>query len=686
MGTNTKRFGHLIEFVDSLPGMGKTEAAINLMAEHLLSDVPGLLIYVAPTHELLLRVKDDRLIPLLRKATPRQLGSIRSYDSKVKSDLFLGSVVASIRRDIEGGYEAKGNVKINAQVNGVLLVTHSAFFRLPMALKNKEHVQIIFDEARKCVFEPSTLPMTDKEEELFNQYLQEDTLPGTSAFKKIVFNSSIEVQAELKAKLEVWKKKRKVHAAAYGRFISMVESLELGTTEVYCLRRESKNHRQTTFQFYEVHIPSKIFSGWKRVIVMSAFLKKTQLWAMFCRSTFVLNGKSQRMGQRKDGAWIPVPAGRNDTAYYHLKDITQTFIPKYRQREQQILKRYGQAVIVSLTGTSKTKATWKHLISSTKLNGIFVKDKEAAQHYQESFKIFCRSHAKQVSKLTSLDLKRIINPTTAGAETLSEFGQALRDWVDSVEKVADAPYLWYLRHGLSVAKQWFTSDTGLDRPLFLANKNHMSKLQRSYPQAKQRLEFLPHSCHGLDNYKDHCMVLFQAATNPKKEARDFYESQIPWYDYNQDHIVETAIQAVTRTSIRDTTQSDPVLIVVPDPYLAALLSERLNDAPIEYANEKYGVPSFSILYITKPDLTVTERGRKFRDTESGKTSAQKVKDSRALSPFWGKLNSKTVMLSKARKQFKETGDDKAFEKCQTLLKEQELLSEQHAKWVRESQW
>lgn len=670
-----RKFEHTIEYVDTLPGMGKTEGAVRLMADHLLDQkAKGLLIYVAPTTALLTKVRDERLIPKLRaaNASAATLDQIRLHESfSGKRQGRNVSVVTTIRREIEGSREMNGNVTVKALPKAVMLITHAAFFRLPLALKNKDNVTIIFDEARKCVFEPSTLNMTKAEEDLFSQYLAEDTLPGSTEYKRVSFVQDADVLIDLKATMEKWKRKRKLASVAYGRFISMVEALELKTTEVYCMRRNSSVKGQSSFQFYEVHIPAKVFSGWRRVIIMSAYLRQTQLWAMLCRGTIGLNGEVSHMKYNKTlQKWVPVKAAASSTAYYNLKDVTVKFINDYKKRKADIDRRYRQATIVSLTGDSATMPTWRDMISSTKLNGIFVKDDKTARMYSKQFKEFCVKHTADMKKLSVKDLRRLAEAADANEER-SPFAQALHEWINSVDRVASAPYMWYLRYGLKIARQWHKDNPKASgRPLFLANKNHMAMVERDHPQLVHELRFLPHSCHGRDDFKDHSMVLFQAATNPTKEARDFYESQIPWYDYNQDHIVETALQAVTRTSIRDTGSSDPVLIVVPDPYLGGLLSERLNNANIVYATERYQVPRFGIVYITKPDLTSAERVRRHRERQISKGS-----------PHAKKISSIWAMMSQTRKRIEERPTDAAHARLKELqlqLENEKLL---HNAWL-----
>lgn len=658
-----------INFVDATPGTGKTEAAVRFMARHILKGKGGIVLYVAPTVELLERVKNERLIPMLREkgATPRQLSAVHLFSSHEYSE----SVVTVIRRALEGSSEAKGNITLPPEDECVALITHAAFFRLPLALRNRDNIDVIFDEARKCVFEPIRVELTFQEMELFSKFLIEE--PSTTGpYSKLAIDSDPELQSELTALLEKWKQKQRLTRQAFGRFRDMIEAIQLRTTDVYCMRQAS-GERKGMLKFYEVHLPSRVFDRWRSVHIMSAYLQQTQLWAMLCRGMFSLNGKLCNMHQQRSGKWTyDQPRRRQLVPRYDLVDVTKTFIPDYEKRERKILKRYKQATIVTLTGRSDVEPNPRMLISSSRLSSVFVKSAKAAERHTREFE---ELYGNAKVKLGAADLRRILYPAEDTKEQLSDFARELRQWMNNIKKAAPAPYLWYLRAGLQVAEQWFDSEYASPIPLLLINKTYGAALKRKYPEYLRKVRILPHSCHGRDDFKDHCMILFQAATNPTPEARSFYEAHIPWYDYNQDHIVETALQAATRTSIRDTTNKEPVLIVVPDPYLAKLLSEKLGGVRIEYARDRYGVEPVYVVKLRKPYTKVADNMKKYRKGDKAKQTRREYEEAQRQSPFYKKYRTQTSLISRARSRNEPLDDLKA--------KAMELRSK-HRRWMKEN--
>ena len=337
---------NVIHTVSSLPGMGKTEGAVRLMAKHLLADADGVVIYVAPTVMLLKKV-EERLKVQMRAlgGTPRHEANILTYNSLPGegNEEPARGVVYRILEDLSGSARAGGNLLMRARNNAVAFVTHSAFFLMPFEFPNKERISVVFDEARKCVFEPTDVTLTERELELFDTYMQ-DVSQRESEYRQVTFKPK--KLRDLEKLMIDLKSNRSMRVFEINRFLDMVKALKRGTTEVYYLKKKSSKkykdpetgemkHR-TSLKFYEVHVPANVFFGWKKVVLMSAFLEQTQLYALLCRGVFKTNSGVFKMAKADDGVWKAVPARRNTAHDVELCDVTERIIKNYQQRYAKV--------------------------------------------------------------------------------------------------------------------------------------------------------------------------------------------------------------------------------------------------------------------------------------------------------------------------------------------------------------
>jgi DNA-binding PadR family transcriptional regulator len=671
--------------------MGKTEGAVRLMAKHLLSDADGVVLYVAPTVMLLKKV-EERLKVMLQSmgGKPRHEANILTYN-ELPGDGEGGTprgVVHSILEDLSGSARAGGNLLMSARNNAVAFVTHSAFFLLPFEFKNKERVSVVFDEARKCVFEPTEVALTEKELDLFNTYMQDDASPRPSEYRQVSFNTK--KLRDLEKLMIDLRANKSMKAFEVNRFLDMVKALKRGTTEVYYLKkRSSKKYKdattgelkyRTALKFYEVHIPGKVFFGWKRVVLMSAFLEHTQLYALLCRGVFKSGAGVYTMAI-VNGVWKPKPARRNVAHDVELVDVTERVIKDYKKRHAQIMRRYSNVTIVSLTGNKDTPVTTRNLISSEKLNGVVVKTKAMAEKGKKQLEeLWERSGSANGMGIKSIREILYATAESRQRQVLTSFAKDLRAWHDKLNKAAEAPYLWYLEQGIHVAGQWFDRNSNSSPvPLFLANKNHMAALRRQRPDLRRMVKKLPSACHGRDDFKDHCMLLFQAAINPKPEARAFYEGHMPWYDYNQDHVVDVAVQAATRTSMRDTSKTEPVLIVVPDPHLMGLLAERLGNVTTSFAQDDYGVPGVYSISLRRPKQAVVKR---YQTSDKGKEAIRRARANAKKSPHFARINSLTTQIARINKKGVDSRETKA--RLDALVAERLAKRALHSQWMKDN--
>lgn len=80
---------------------------------------------------------------------------------------------------------------------------------------------------------------------------------------------------------------------------------------------------------------------------------------------------------------------------------------------------------------------------------------------------------------------------------------------------------------------------------------------------------------GLNIYRDRNFIAYLSARNPTPDVVSLFKVLIPEYSVDDDYAGDSAVQAVTRLSVRDQAASERVFIVVPDIGLARILQRKL---------------------------------------------------------------------------------------------------------------
>lgn len=81
---------------------------------------------------------------------------------------------------------------------------------------------------------------------------------------------------------------------------------------------------------------------------------------------------------------------------------------------------------------------------------------------------------------------------------------------------------------------------------------------------------------GLNTYRDRNFIAYLSARNPTPEVASLFKAIIPSYNADDDYAGDSAVQAVTRLSVRDANAGEYVYIIVPDLGLARILQRKLS--------------------------------------------------------------------------------------------------------------
>lgn len=695
-----------VNFVDTLPGMGKTDGAIRLMTK-CIKEKSGICIYAGPTCDLLREV-EARLAESLKQYRHPSVIPMHSESETGTSQTLHEEVVALL-----DGSETQSKKNNGASLNRVppgtvILVTHKTFMELPRDIQNRKLVTVIFDEAYRCVFDPIEVKLNPKEAELFKAHIGIEE--SSRDYLKVTNVTSVDTIRDELRKLD-----RKPNAT---QLFELLESVRKQTSEVYVLITGEANNR---FEFQEVKIPSRMFDGWKCVYLMSAYLKTTQLWALLTRSYFVLNGEVLHTteGNLSDASkWVvrkPRKKITSDSILIRvvLTDVTASFIPHYRKRLKEFERRYRDATIFCLTDAP--------LLSRSLLNSVLVDSSSYDDKQQELRDLVKKLRGKDEQimigdaplRLSRSDLIRFAH-AAPGVHRLSEKTKQFVAWFRSLNVIARTPYRWYLQYGLDIANAWLKQHDYLvkvttiniegknyphviqQKPLVLLNVAEQDKV-KNRSELLQRVELLPFECAGMNSYRDHQVVLFLAALNATPRHARFYREVLPWYEPKQDYAVASAVQAITRGALRKNESNDKVLIICADSEMARLLKARLLGAPRIVNGWEYKIPKvrpleFSIATTTSAsrmhklmlDPDYAERRKKVVRETSKKHYAISESAVRKASPYYKIYDRHNRQLRLLKLSLKDAVISR--EKAAQLSSLEELiptLRSQHRQWARD---
>lgn len=691
--------------VDAIPGSGKTDGALRLM-EKRINKKKGILIYAGPTCKLLKEV-EQRLLTRLGVSYHPSVRPIHSGSVEGSGVSMCDEVLQLLQSEVQKG---QGAIRKVAAPGSVILITHKTFMTLPKSVRNKKNITVIFDEAYKCVFDPLDIRLQGDDAELFKNHL--GGVYDNSEYMKLQHVSS---EAQIKKDIE----KLSARKAAKHLF-ELLKTVRQGTSEVY-VRVTGETSQK--FEFQEVKVPTFMFHGWKRVYLMSAYLRHTQIWALLTQGFFVLNGEWMHnkpyLDENSERQWkherIHMTKARRAQMRWvtlvELEDVTTTFIPNYAKRIEAFRERYRNSIILSLTSAP--------MLSRNTLSSVLVNENEYESKQEELREMMSRLKnrlRKDKVKLTRNDLvKYAAKPGKRGEYQVPESVKPLVKWFKGLDIVSRTPYKWYLRHALAMASRWQQKNNCEDiqvpvvrngkviqhnliaqTPLVLLNVREQAKAKEH--QEFSNITLLPFECSGINDFRDHQVVIFLAALNAKPSHRNFYRAIMPWYDPRQDYAVATAMQAITRGALRKVDCNDPTLIIVADDEMGNAVHQRLFGLPKHVLGSQYGIPSVRAFEFaattaqrTKQFMLSLEEDKEKKDKRVAAKNASIKKNYanveskvRKNSPYFNKIQSLSRRVRVAQdtaKTLKVNAQAKA--ELHTMEQALRTLKTKHSNWAKD---
>ena len=573
-----------IYYLDTLPGVGKTQAALTYMLKGLAADKNATYIYAAPTLVLLKEVKKN-LLNLSNKY-------------KINSQKIFGYHTDSLDIGEGKSYIDKVFNKLNDGQGCIILVSHSTFTNLPLNLPNRSKTVVFFDEAYSCILQPRSLKLSTAQSQELENRLELKKYTGAPDLDLYVLDAIADKASLVDTLKAMSKDDSEDRLLSYARLQRLVDTFNPEISKVY-FTKEIKNTKSAITSYRVVRLPTKLFNSWREIYMMSAHLKKTQLWAMLATPGAMVDGEIVT----EDGK----PAKKSAIATHILESAIIRLIPDYAKRERAAYERYSRVTIARLTDDDSLLSTYKlkdqKLILSDNLgavNKVFLAKARKVRLLQD-LKIESPPKALTYETINNLikDYKerRSINKLHTFIDQYGQDTYDLIGYCESVKFIKQAPFWWYLEQALVLCNVWLienkifvnksdvlgNSYTSTQDSLLLANKKSFALfgedpyLDVYRNKIRQSYRLIPAKSSGLNKYSKTRTLISIYSANPRPTDTMFYKTFLHEYDPAGDYAVSDILQAVTRTAIRNRDSKESVLIVVTDLATSKALLELMSD-------------------------------------------------------------------------------------------------------------
>ena len=705
---NTRTF----HYIDAMPGAGKTEYFVNKAAKLLRDGGDYILVYVAPTarllHETYRRLQSKvgyelMLAKVQVVAEPHRVSeAFHSTPYKVIGDqptVALNYMFDLITRQqyVDTKYRVgfSHSLQANAQLGHVVMTTHESFVRINrqdqtghgFALLGK--MIVVFDEARKCVMQPSDFKIPKDQWSMLWKSLTVDTVDSeTPAFRKKRELPPIQLAAgvvphtlyrikqvePLKRILEIFgvKLKSLLPPEVKDMLAMYREYAETGRGSIYILSTVNLDEMYEPLASKEkisvqiVMRPTALFDNYQHVILTSAFFTDSQMYHFL----------------KKDGHKL-VPMLKPKKLGPALAAI--------KERSERLRKSAAERLHVATLLNSDMPSrpgpkAYKENLTSTLLTTGMVLPRalevqargalDRSLSHREIVYNLAQVNGPSVSEDPDIDA-RLRDWAVPPLWVLLFYAAVIvRRWMNKYGKPGQRSLLtlnvndkkvWlpngtrYLRtvkftlaHGTLDRKAGHSNSDVYDdkhlRDSALIPDLWRTRLKESlYDRLKTSTFTVPQSpaLHGINRYSKMCAFTHMAALNPSPTQTRFYRMLIPDYDVDQDHSIENLVQTLYRTSLRDPDAADPVLMVIPYESSARLLATKI------------GIRSFK-KEVNKPPLTTLSHvklmGEEAREHQRQRTQEVNRKYDKDLSSEVDKARARVIA---ARANLKKAPDSKA---------------------------
>ncbi|AQQ46736.1 hypothetical protein KDW67_34465 [Burkholderia cenocepacia] len=585
----------VINYVNAFPGTGKTYAFIhNVALPHVRNRHNSILVYAAPTAALLSEVEQELIANGL---TNKQVYTITSETTKKR-------VADTLQTALIGRRATPQQQKIDPLPDGcIVLTTHECIARFPYDAPGRNRVSLVYDEARACLQENYALNMPDAVFQFLTEprpypVLDEEGEPtGRYQKRRCIRQTEVEAVETPDSKqsfsLSIWKwnhacpmpdnaaltsmvpvtKQQAKRVAALTEFLNNVQAS--GLDMYVSIKRDAK---KAEYRISNVLSPARMFRGFGSVLILSAMFESSQMFRFLSSPA-------------EDTTYPPV-----------LRDITKEYVS--RKRVNKLLQRMRNVYITYALDLGNRTISKGDLFYGLAVPGL---DKDAVTELNREWSAI---HGGRRPREYFSEFDRYDGAPRAG--TIEEDNSAQEAFMARlVQAGATGSVLQHLTETALRLQRAFFKEHGLKRetlpvivnpsyredfaarnavtPTWTAHgldKINLRTVEYPAPKSGALIEQVPVVSHGQNKWGGLHSIAFLASMKYNNEECAILQHTIPEYDPAIDRTFDYALQGLWRANVRRVTDK-PVLLIVPDRYLAERLQARFHALAKEFLGDDY---------------------------------------------------------------------------------------------------
>lgn len=609
-----------VHYVNSIPGAGKTRAALQFAVEtlHNHGTADHVLVYAAPTHKLLSQFYND----LSRKVTNKRHMKHVHVITGTRSHLPVHTQFAALLNSY-----SDADIVMKQVPNGsVILVTHECLRKIPVDQPGKNRVSLIFDEARQCMQLTMNMkaPINVVEFVRTGHVINSEALPSTAVAR---WSWRSDARIDENQIRSLWKESHpRPNKREVQKFMSFIEALRNDSQHIW-VKLDAEASQLQDFQVNVTMSPSRLFANYGKVLIMSAFFEYSQMFHMLKRQECDL---TTRAGIKR--AVLLDPEDR-----VSLVNVTDALINNERVR--RILgRRLSRA---TMTYVLKDESLSKYHINQ----GIVIDYKTGAEliqfskRYQELFDAENTGAAKPSSFRAFLNVIRNTTDGTTVTRSALKRSKLLLSLKPSKLSVVQHLAL----QSSKLQRAWLARMNRPKEPLLLcvnSKANHgdhssvwLSEQLDKLNVGEERVQEVPVVNQGLNKWMASNTAAFMATVKMPPDQIRFLKTLLPDYNPDLDRTVDQCIQFIFRSSLRDAKSVANCLLVVSDYKLAEQVNQTLGGhikliAP-QSLLPKWSQKSIATFRPTESSHAHIARNRKYQQTDKYKTYKKQYNQTRA---------------------------------------------------------
>lgn len=630
-----KVYKRTFDYIDAMPGSGKTEYFVNSAIRMLASKKSDTsLIYAAPTIALLLEALDRiRAHPKFKErykdritlvATPERVRVV-AFD-KCQTVMEKPSAVLNYLLGLSDtcGELETSHLPKQIEPGEILMTTHESFVQVSHVdhtgnnFARARKCRVIFDEARHCVLETKVLSDVSNENLVklsscftFSRVVDAHQLNRKGKEGKQLYICEVSQAPSKKDLKGVFSSKTwaSIPKAIRDLRQTVNQYTDNGRASVFLMANVnpesllSAEDKRATVSVSTLLRPTSLFNHYHSVVLTSAFFKDSQLYHFL----------------KADGH-----------KFRNLKTSQTEELVDIYKRDKQLKEALSKRLLVSVLmsqplGYSSARLEYRNNLTSALLsNGMVVPNSLAAKIGEGSI----REDLTSSQVIRTLLENKLVTSDVELQRKLKEYCQPplwilLRQASAIIKKCQEQGHLKVAKDGYkhlallvlnvksstwshrrvpyasvvrTLYRQGKLKTIDVPKVFDLESEDDAHRLNTTSPYWQRLLAdnlyvgspnkkfLIPRSnrLHGINLYSDLNAFVHLAALNPTPQMIEFYKLLLgPSYDIEQDHSIENLVQMLYRTSLRKVDCTDKVLMIVPYQTQVDLLKEKIGCGDFE---------------------------------------------------------------------------------------------------------